>query len=172
MSVRVAPREITDYVERAARVGGCDPSDAQLLAAAVTYAEIHGGGGIVAFLRASDAMALAAAIRSLDAAAVGLLDRVDTDAAEHVLADQVAKELLTMSLDGWCRLGITADLATTGLVERVVVRRVDQAGRSDARRHEYRRALAEGVEIARHDWERLTAAAADFTVAESVLDAR
>lgn len=66
MKLWVAPREITDYVERAARVGGCSPSDAHLLAEATTRAEVHGGGGVAEFVSAPDVVALAAAARSLD----------------------------------------------------------------------------------------------------------
>lgn len=165
MSVRVAPREISDYVERAARVGGCGLADAGLLADAVTSAEVHGGGGLAAFLAAPDHVDLAAAIRSLDEVALGV-----ADSASHVVATNAPHVLLGMSVHQWCRHGVIIDLTPVGTLDAVEIRR-GSATPDVSRRAEYRRALAHGVDVDAHLWEHLVSIAADFLVAESILDA-
>ena len=124
--VLVAPREITDLVNRASRVAGCGASLAAEVAADVTAAEIGSGDGVAAFL--------------------GLLDT-----RAHELRDLAARAAVDPSVPEVLRFRLASD--------------DERSAQHD------RAALTNGVAVDASAWNRLEAVAADFLLAERVIDA-
>lgn len=172
MTMKVAPREITDYVERACRVAGCDSNDAAVLADAVTWGEVHGGGAVAAFAALRDVVGLAEGLRGLDVVALDVVDArvigADVAAVWHCGLSGDAT-LVRSALARWSRNGVAGTWSEDQ--RSVTLRSARPQQQSDVDRSTYRSALAFGVDLDEATWAALKAAAAPFLAPEAILDA-
>ena len=197
-TVTVAPREIHDLVYRASSVAGCDAGTAERIADNVTFAEIHHGAAVRAFcaaletetlgasawatapdvLAAAELAARSAGIASVTfdppvplAAIAGTLQQSLERGVTHVGADTGARD----DTGGRGDTGARYDTGGRGdsVVSTIDLRLADesataarQAQIDDARADAYRN----GIAVEQAWFSKLEAAAADYLVAESILD--
>ncbi len=177
-AVVVAPREITDLVDRASRVFGCGVGAAVRVAADVCHCEIHHGAGVTAWLEMCDRgvlAELAGAARALDGAAI---DVAAGRSGRRQFAAPVPCVLLSRALAAWAQRGVVpVDWPTSvrgvDMVDSIelVAGPTPSAALLAAAGERRRAALEAGLAVDSAEWERLEAAAAGFLLAEAVLDA-
>ncbi len=177
MTVRVAPREIVDYVARAVRVDGCDAGVARAVGEAVAHGEVHIGGAINAFL-AVDRRSLSEVVQvSLRAAVIETLPQP----AEVAFEPPVPLALLARQIDDaaerGCPIVATCAPATPPTAGAgALVTRLTTGDRSEAVTYadpdRAGRALSDGVAVAAPDWAELVARSKEYLVDEDLLDAQ
>lgn len=177
-TVVVAPREITDLVNRASRVSGCTVGEAARIAADVAYCEVHHGGGIAAWLAMAhhgELVEIAGAARELDGVA---LDVAAGRSGRLAWSEPIPCALLVRSLAAFARRGMVAAgwSADPGGVDRVgsielVAGRPPSDEMLAAAESRWATSLAGGMTVDRAEWDSLESAAARFMLAEALLDA-
>lgn len=179
-TVTVAPREIHDLVYRASSVAGCDAGMAERIADNVTFAEIHHGAAVRAFCAALETETLGAsawatapdvlaaaelAARSVGIASVTFEPPVPLAAIAGTLQQSLERGVIHVGADTSAR----GDRAVSTIDMRLAdesAAAARQAVIDDARADAYRN----GIAVERAWFSKLEAAAADYLVAESILD--
>lgn len=188
-TVTVAPREIHDLVYRASSVAGCDAGMAERIADNVTFAEIHHGAAVRAFCAALETQTLGAsawvtapdvlaaaelAARSVGIASVMFEPPVPLAAIAGTLQQSLERGVTHVGADTGARYD-TGDRGDRGasVVSTIDLRLADESATAarqalidDARANAYRN----GIAVEQAWFSKLEAAAADYLVAESILD--
>lgn len=180
-TVVVAPREITDLVDRASRVAGCTADEAARIAADIAACEIDHGGALAAWLDLHARGALRAAAAAALTVESAALDAAAGAAARVTFADAVPYALLARALDALARRGIVPAEPLAAVSGGDPVESIELVGRgsadafvcadSGAADDRRRAALERGIDVDRTEYERLEAVAACSLVAEADLDA-
>ena len=179
-TVTVAPREIHDLAYRASSVAGCDAGMAERIADNVTYAEIHHGAAVRAFCAALETETLGASAWATapDVLAAAELAARSVGIASVTFEPPVPLAAIAGTLQQSLERGVTHIGADTGArgdraVSTIDMRSADepaaaarQALIDDARADAFRN----GIAVEQAWFSKLEAAAADYLVAESVLD--
>ncbi len=185
-TVTVAPREIHDLVYRASSVAGCDAGTAERIADNVTFAEIHHGAAVRAFCAAleTETLGTSAWVTAPDVLAAAELAARSTGIASVTFDPPVPLAAIAGTLQQSLERGVThvgadsgARYDTGGRGDRAVstidLRLADESAAAarqalidDARADAYRN----GIAVEQAWFSKLEAAAADYLVAESILD--
>lgn len=179
-TVTVAPREIHDLVYRASSVAGCDAGTAERIADNVTFAEIHHGAAVRAFCAALETETLGASawVTAPDVLAAAELAARSAGIASVTFEPPVPLAAIAGTLQQSLERGVTHVGAGTGgrgasVVSTIDLRLADESAAAarlaltdDARADAYRN----GIAVERAWFSKLEAAAADYLVAESILD--